>query len=947
MLQYKMAHRSNTGPVRGLKLVTLLFALSPELLLPGAGVKLQGNGYDGLLVAINPQVPENLSLIANIKEMLTEASFYLFNATKRRVFFRTIQILIPATWTARNYSKVKQESYEKANVIVTEQNGVHGDDPYTLQHRGCGKEGKYIHFTPNFLLNDELIAGYGSRGRVFVHEWAHLRWGVFDEYSKDKPFYLNGRNEIQVTRCSSGITGVFVCEKGLCPHEDCIISKLFREGCTFLYNSTQNATASIMFMQSLPSVVEFCNASTHNHEAPNLQNQKCSLRSTWDVIADSSDFHHSLPMHGVELPPPPTFSLMQSGDKVICLVMDVSKKMAEADRLLRLQQAAELYLMQVVEVRTFVGIVTFGSKGEIRAQLQQMNSDDDRRRLVSYLPTSVSTKEEANTCAGVKRGFEVLEKRNGRADGSVMILVTSGADEHISNCLPSAVSSGVTIHSIALGSSAAGRLEELSHLTGGLKFFIPDKSNPNRLTDAFCRISSGTGDIFQQSLQLESVYETVPPQQQRTNPVTVDGAVGNDTVFQVTWQSSGPPEMAVLDPSGRKYNTSDFVINLAFRTASLRVPGTAKHGRWTYTLNNTHPSPQALEVTVVSRASSLAIYPATVEAFVERDSTHFPQPVIIYANVRKGLYPILNATVEATVEPEAGDPVVLQLLDNGAGADVIKNDGIYSRYFFSFPVSGRYSLTVRVRHSPSISTLAHSVPGSHAMYVPGYIANDNIQMNAPKQPGRRDVEEQWGFSRVSAGGSFSVQGVPAGPHPDMFPPCKITDLEAVKVEEDVILSWTAPGEDFDQGQATSYEIRMSKSLWRVRDDFDKAILVNTSELDPQQAGTRETFTFSPKLVTDELEPESDGEIQEIHMVYVAMRTVDHNSLKSAVSNIALVSLSTPPSSVPALSRDDLVLKGVLIAVGLIAIICLIMVAAHWTLNRKKRALKKENGTKLL
>lgn len=55
--------------------------------------------------------------------------------------------------------------YFKANVIVTEQNGVHGDDPYTLQHRGCGKEGKYIHFTPNFLLNDELIAGYGSRGK--------------------------------------------------------------------------------------------------------------------------------------------------------------------------------------------------------------------------------------------------------------------------------------------------------------------------------------------------------------------------------------------------------------------------------------------------------------------------------------------------------------------------------------------------------------------------------------------------------------------------------------------------------------------------------------------------------------------------------------------------------------------------------------------------------------
>lgn len=45
--------------------------------------------------------------------MITEASYYLFNATKRRVFFRNIKILIPATWKANNYSKVKQESYEK------------------------------------------------------------------------------------------------------------------------------------------------------------------------------------------------------------------------------------------------------------------------------------------------------------------------------------------------------------------------------------------------------------------------------------------------------------------------------------------------------------------------------------------------------------------------------------------------------------------------------------------------------------------------------------------------------------------------------------------------------------------------------------------------------------------------------------------------------------------
>lgn len=79
----------------------------------------------------------------------------------------------------------------------------------------------------------------------------------------------------------------------------------------------------------------------------------------------------------------------------------------KGDRLLRLQQAAELYLMQVVEAHTFVGIVTFDSKGEIRASLQQIYSDDDRKLLVSYLPTAVSTDAETNICAGVKKGFEV------------------------------------------------------------------------------------------------------------------------------------------------------------------------------------------------------------------------------------------------------------------------------------------------------------------------------------------------------------------------------------------------------------------------------------------------------------------------------------------------------------------------------------------------------------
>ncbi|XP_023595581.1 calcium-activated chloride channel regulator 2-like, partial [Trichechus manatus latirostris] len=604
--------------------------------------------------------------------------------------------------------------------------------------------------------------------------------------------------------------------------------------------------------------------------------------------------------------------------------------------------------MQIVEIHTFVGIASFDSKGEIRAQLHQINSDDDQKLLVSFLPTTVSDEAETSVCSGLKKGFEVVEKLNGKAYGSVMILATSGDDRHIDNCLLTVFSSGSTIHSITLGSSVAENLEELSHLTGGLKFFVPDKSNSNSMVDAFSRSPSGTRDIFQQRIQLESTGEIVKPYHQLKNTVTVDSSVGNDTIFLVTWQTSGPPEIVLFDPNGRKYNTNNFTNNVALHTARLWIPGTATPRHWTYTLNNTDHSLQALKVTVTSRASSLAVPPATVEAYVERDNTHFPHPVMIYANVRKGFYPILNATVTATIEPETGDPVTLKLFDDGAGADGIKNDGIYSRYFFSFAVSGRYILKGHVHWSPSISSLAHSIPGSHAMYVPGYIANGNTQMNAPrKSMGRSEEEQKWGFSRVSSGGSFSVLGVPAGPHPDMFPLCKIIDLEAIKLEGEVTLSWTAPGEDFDQGQATSYEIRMSKSLQNIQDDFNNAILVNTSKLNPQEAGTKEIFTFLPKLVTNEPEDQSDGETQDSRRIYVAIRAMGRNSLESAVSNIVQITLFISQNSAPILARDCLILKGVLTAMGLIGIICLTIVAIHYILNRKKRTAKKESGTKLL
>uniref|UniRef100_A0A8C8RCH7 Chloride channel accessory 2 n=1 Tax=Pelusios castaneus TaxID=367368 RepID=A0A8C8RCH7_9SAUR len=826
----------------------------------GAALQLQGNAYHGLLVAINPQVPEDQRLLANIREMITEASFYLFNATQRRVYFQNIKILIPATWKANNYGKPQHETYEKAEVIVAAPFWKHGDEPYTLQYGECGNMGKYIHFTPNFLVNDYLIDVYGSRGRAFVHEWAHLRWGVFDEYDNERPFYITGQNQVKVTRY--------------------LIILLF-----------------------LISVL--------------MDFRKMGLGRV------DSSFN-------------PCFSLLETG-KVWGSFHTLGSHFD--DRINRLRQAAELYLLQIVEDSSYVGIVTFNNEGEIRTQLLQIVNKDIRKQLASYLPTAPPT-GRTNICAGLQLGFEVIKKQDGTIYGSEIILLTGGEDRKIIECFSNVINSGSIIHTIALGSSAAKEVEQLAHETGGLTFFASDRLDSNDLIDSFSGISSGTGDTFNHSIQIESAGGRIENYKQFGRAVTIDSTVGKDTFFVVTWQAAEPPKIALLDPSGKNYTNKDFEVDKVLRVARLQIPGIAEVGEWTYALMNTHLSPQVLTMTVTSRASNSTIPAITVTAHMSSDRNKYPKPMVVYARVSQGLSPVLGANVTAIIKPENGNSVILELLDNGAGSDIVKNDGVYSKYFYSFSENGRYNLKVHVQRANKTVRLQPTVPWSHSMYMPGYIENGKIQMNPPRPSitSNEDIQSTvGGFSRTASGGSFIVSAIPTRPYIDVFPPCKITDLDAKTADDTVILSWTASGDDLDEGQAASYEIRTSESPLELRDNFDNAIPVNTSTLTPQRAGYKEIFLFKPEAFAAE----------NITTIYVAVRAIDKSSLCSDISNIAQAVKLVPPMDYLTANAEYNVSTIVLLGCGLLTAICLIISAIICALKKKNKVIVTKTTTKLL
>lgn len=74
-------------------------------------------------------------------------------------------------------------------------------------------------------------------------------------------------------------------------------------------------------------------------------------------------------------------------------------------------------------------------------------------------------------------------------------------------------------------------------------------------------------------------------------------------------------------------------------------------------------------------------------------------------------------------------------------------------------------------------------------------------MNPPRpeiQAAEAPVED---FSRVASGGSFTVSGAPpGGGHAHVFPPSKVTDLEAEFEGDHIRLTWTAPGKSLDKGR---------------------------------------------------------------------------------------------------------------------------------------------------
>ncbi|XP_078459605.1 calcium-activated chloride channel regulator 3A-1-like [Lampetra planeri] len=877
------------------KAAALLFGALTILTSEASNVKLVDHGYEGLVVAIHPSVSENEQLVIKIKEVITAASARLYSSTGRRAFFRNVTILLPASWSPHEgYGRPSTEAFNTADVVVAQPHDSSNDAPYTVQFGLCGEKGQHIRLAPSYLLQDTAISLYGPREKSFLHEWGHLRWGLFDEYGSPQPFYVSAAGNIENTRCSKDIQGsisVVTCTDVMCTSKDCSIDEatnLPEQGCTFYPNSIQKTNVSYMSLQWLDNVTEFCDEKSHNVDAPSMQNRVCGFRSSWEVMLTSEDFAGKENAIGNVPSTQPTFKLVQVTRRVVTLVLDISGSMEYNSRMMRMRQAAEILIMQVLEYGTYLGIVSFSNTVVVNSPLVLLSDEASRRQLVELLPQTAygATK----MCDGLKQGIQVLSQDNGDALGDEIILLSDAGDTTNENCLETVQQCQCVVHTIALGNTPTQEFEQLSAITGGLQLFATDNVDSNGLMDAFTMTGNRDGNWESMVIQLESKAFMMDVEEHVQGTVYLDSTIGNDTKFVVTEVTHGSLRILITSPNGRVYNTSDFNIDANFNTSRLTIPGIAKPGPWSYFIVNGGQARTLLTLAVTSRVASPTVPPIGVTVRVSGTEKAAAQrrPMSLHALVAQGFRAISGANVTAVVEVPGVDAFHLQMLDNGAGADVIKDDGVYSRYFTQNSDAGsdQYSFKVIVQGWRSQTRFSERF-SLKSSFIPG-IQNENGEtvVSQVLPPEARPVSQPTeDFSRSAPGGNFKVSAQSA------WPPCRVTDLTAELLDFGIVnLAWTAPGGNADNGRASFYELRVSPMLgnpgtFALRARVVKPhMLLNGSLVSPAPAGSRETITLNVTAAWPwTLVP----------VLYFALWANNSHNVRSEMSNVALVALVTP------------------------------------------------------
>lgn len=601
--------------------------------------------------------------------------------------------------------------------------------------------------------------------------------------------------------------------------------------------------------------------------------------------------------------------------------------MNNKERLLKLQQACRQYLLDIAGDGEYIGIVEFegGSNSgtaKILAPLTQI-TNETRTELVDKLPKTAQGWTSIGK--GLEVGIDVLSELNGEAvspNGGYFLVVSDGEENkppYIADLQGEIIEKQITVDSLAVGVAASAKLEELATETGGLLFFFNEDTTSNALNEALIEI--GARGASKQDLPVTLLSDSMTIEESTYNVTRmfyVDASVGRRTKmnFGYSGTASKTIEVVVYGPDNAVWdeNSDEYELDEQFQSVGISIDELAKPGEYWCLISNPSNEDKTVTITVTSYSVEDGAYPITAEAKWKFTEITPPEKQVLFVGVYQGYGPILNANVTANIERPGAESYTLQMYDDGAGADVTKNDGIYSQFFTSFTEDGRYSVTVVVNNED-----VDSVISSKMGFRRGVPMRTTKDLQAMQETGE--------FQRYANGGSFTLSEFSASEN--YYPPNDITDLRVGSISKEellVSLEWTAPGASLDTGTAAYYELFMSEDFDALVDDTTNQIQIKEEQVQlgslsaPLESGSTENITVELTNITL-----SDTET----IFWFALWAYDgtgNNALRSGLSNVVSATFRNfPPPEEPEDSNLGLILG---LVFGILALIIIVIVIIY-------------------
>lgn len=749
-----------------------------------------------LVIEIGKDVPtaieDCVGFLSNLEMFLKSSSQYLESSFNNRLYFSNFEIIIPPSMHCDMINdKINDNilNYDGAlpDVTITNANIINRE-VWTQQSVGeCGVKGDQI-----FIAYDSIAENL--QPEKFVKEWLKYEYGVFDTTGSENDEIYPPCDAHKFPTC----------------------------------NDAHQNNSSALF-------------SDYDRYFPSKHNFLCNHMSPMDVILRHADFEQSegLPVKHSDMEPAFKY-VRKSLTRYSIIIDDNELDINVRDSFQFLRDALRKFLEEDLDHKTTeAGIfLTGGNQSELNEDpnmMKSLSNEFDREEIFSSIPWYITKNVNVPKCSlnmAITKSINLLKhkaKRFGSANNLILV-ISPGLKclENIEDIAKQAKESNIKIVTINYPGLGLNKfeLDKLAALTNGLSFTINEqKQNEQQsllttffeLTNVLMHISAtyAVNDVAPVEIYRK---ELVDMSSREDNRPTIDSFMVDDATTNINFfvyiydrrEKNIEKGMKLVAPNSVEFNA---VRELRAEYHQLKIIGNLSgiHGSWSYHIKRFFGNPQPHIIQILGDPKPDMSDFINMKSWVHQNSA--TNIVTIFTQVLKGAKPIIGAYVLAHVKKPNGTHQKIQLFDNGSGgSDIMKGDGIYSRYFVANSV-GVYKFEiiandnggtafVRDNDNDRHETTGSEISSKNSLTVPSF-QRYSIPLTVSIKSESTEVDIKQNLLKLGRIGDL-----------------KWTQINTTSSEDPkILLEWTEPdfgGEVLNINQ----EIRFGVHLKDIVDNFD-------------------------------------------------------------------------------------------------------------------------------